>query len=124
MSEEKDWADFYEQHKDDPDMWGEPEEGTPSAPRGRLSVTVTVRFAPDEASDLREVARELGASYSDIVRRAVRTFVYSYMAARDEAIGFPAGSPSMPRPDPEGRHDYSFRTGSKTLTGDAILAGR
>ncbi len=77
MSEERDWAEFYEQHKDDPEMWGEPVEGTPSPRRrGRLSATIAVRFPPEEASGIRELAKNLGVSYSDVVRRAVREFIH------------------------------------------------
>ncbi len=77
MSEEQDKATFYQQHKDDPDIWGEPEEGTPSTRRrGRLNATITVRFPPEEASGIRELAKNLGVSYSDVVRRAVREFIH------------------------------------------------
>lgn len=86
MSEEKDLAAFYERYKDDPDMWGEPEESTPSVRRGGLSATITVRFSPEEASAIRGLAKELGVSYSDVVRRAVRKFVH-FRLTNGEAAG-------------------------------------
>lgn len=78
MSEERDWAAFYREHKDDPGMWGEPEEYPPPARKRPLSATITVRFSPEEASEIREMAKKLGASYSDVVRRAVREFVHPH----------------------------------------------
>ncbi len=52
------------------------------APRsGGLNATITVRFPSEEAADLRELARELDASYSEIVRLAVRKFVQFRIAA-------------------------------------------
>ncbi len=76
MSEERDWAKFYREHKDDPEIWGEPEEDAPPPRSGGLSATITVRFSPEEATDLRELAEEMGATYSEIVRLAVRKFVH------------------------------------------------
>lgn len=106
MSEEKDWAAFYRQHKDDPEIWGEPEEGSPATRRrGRLSATITVRFSPEEASGIRELAKELGASYSDVVRRAVREFIHPR---------FPTGY-EWPEPEPGSSFSFSnadTRTGS------------
>jgi predicted transcriptional regulator len=110
MNEEKDWAEFYEQHKDDPDMWGEPEEGPPVA-RHRLSATVTVRFSPEEVAQMREVARELNVSYSEIVRRAVRKFIQARLTVGEhEQI------------EHEDVYDYSFSTGG-TRTGTLALTG-
>lgn len=78
---EKDWASYYQENKDDLEVWGEPEEDV-SAPRsGGLNATITVRFSSEEAADLRELARELDASYSEIVRLAVRKFVHFRLAA-------------------------------------------
>jgi hypothetical protein len=78
---EKDWAKFYREHKDDPEIWGEPEEDTPPPRSGGLSATITVRFSPDEATELRELAEEMGATYSEIVRLAVRKFVQFRLSA-------------------------------------------
>ncbi len=78
---EKNWAEFYKQHKDDPDIWGEPEEGAP--PMRELSATITVGFSPEETSAIRELAKELDVPYSEIVRRAVRKFTHPHSAARE-----------------------------------------
>jgi Arc/MetJ-type ribon-helix-helix transcriptional regulator len=112
MSEEKDWAKFYREHKDDPEIWGEPEEGPPSARRGGLSVTITVRFSPEEASAIRGLAQELGISYSEVVRRAVRKLVHFRLVVAEGA-----------QTEHEGWQDYSFSTGD-TRTGTPALAGR
>jgi|SRR5215211_9006409 len=113
MSEEKDWAKFYQDHKDDPEVWGEPEEDAPPTRRGGLSATITVRFSPEEASAIRVLAQELDLSYSEIVRRAVRKFVHSRLVVGEEAQ---AGA--------EDWHDYSFSAGIGTQTGTPVLAGR
>ena len=111
MSEEQDKATFYQQHKDDPDIWGEPEEDTPPVRKGGLSATITVRFSPEEASDIRELAQELDVPYSEVVRRAVRKFVNFRLAVGEEA-----------QAEPGDWHDYSFSTGD-TQTGTPALAG-
>ncbi len=113
MSEEKDWAKFYQEHKDDRRVWGEPEEDAPPTRRGGLSATITVRFSPQEASAIRGLARELDVSYSEVVRRAVRKFVHSRLVVGQQA-----------RADAEDWHDYSFSTGASTQTGTPVLAGR
>ena len=111
MNKERDWAAFYEQHKDNPaEIWGEPEQEPPSEHRRPLSATITVRFSPEEASAIRGLAQELNISYSEIVRRAVRKFVHSRLAVGEGE-----------RADPEDWHDYSFSTGG-TRTG--VLAAR
>jgi hypothetical protein len=112
MSEERDWAKFYREHKDDPDMWGEPEEGPAPTRRGGLSVTITVRFSPEEASAIRGLAQELNISYSEIVRRAVGKFVHSRLAVGE-------GAPS----EHEDWHDFSLSTG-RTRTGTLAPVGR
>jgi hypothetical protein len=112
MSEERDKAAFYQQHKDDPDVWGEPEQGPPSEHRRPLSAIITVRFSPEDASAIRNVAQELDVPYSEIVRRAVRKFVHFRLAVREDV-----------HDEPEDWPDYSFSTGD-TRTGTPALAGR
>ncbi len=111
MSEERNKAAFYQQHKDDPEIWGEPDEDAPTARRGGLSATITVRFSPEEVSEIRELAQELDVPYSEIVRRAVRKFVHSRLAVGEGA-----------RAESGDWHDYSFSTGA-TRTGTPALAG-
>ena len=114
MNEERDWAAFYEQHKDNPaEIWGEPEQGPPSEHRRPLSATITVRFSPEDASAIRDLAQELNISYSEIVRRAVRKFVHSRLAVGEETHA-----------DAEDGRDYSFSSGIGTRTGTPVLAGR
>src|SRR5688572_9503381 len=75
-------AAYYQEHKDDPDLWGEPI--APPVKRGRpsqgLRATITVRFTEEEAELIRRAARTSDASYSEVVRRAVR------------ALGIPSSS--------------------------------
>jgi hypothetical protein len=76
---EQEWAEFYQAHKDDPELWEEPEP----APRGRrpgrpsqgMTETITVRFTPAEAEIIRQAAAaEEGMTFSEAVRRAVRAY--------------------------------------------------
>jgi hypothetical protein len=112
MSEERDKAAFYQQHKDDPDIWGEPEEDTPPARKGGLSAVITVRFSPEEASAIRELAQELDVPYSAIVRRAVRKFVHFRLAAGEAT-----------QAEPEESHDLSL-SNAATSTGSLALVHR
>lgn len=107
MSEEKEWAEFYQQHKDDPEMWGEPEQSTSPPPRGSLRATITVRFSPEEAFEIRELAKKLGVAYSDVVRRAVSEFIRPRSFKRYRGI--------VP-PENESKTDFSFSS-AKTSTG-------
>lgn len=76
---EEERAEYYEQHKDDPQVWGEIDEAfqvpTHAKKQGGLSVTLTVRFVPEDAAKLRLLAERLNLSYSDVVREAVRQVV-------------------------------------------------
>lgn len=89
-------------------MRWEREEGAPSAPKGGLSATITVRFSPEEASAIRGLAKETSVSYSNIVRTAVRKFVYFHLAVGETE-----------QPEPEDRHDFS--TNTSTSTGSLTL---
>ncbi len=73
MDEEK-RAAFYQQHKDDPDVWGHPEKTAPRRASRGLSATITVRFSPEEAALIRRRAKETGLTYSDVVRNAVSAY--------------------------------------------------
>lgn len=72
-------AEYYERVGDDSAVWGDLEEAfhvpTNARRQGGLSTTVTVRFAPEDAAKLRQLAETLELSYSDVVREAVRQFV-------------------------------------------------
>lgn len=110
MSEEKNWARFYQEHKDDPEVWGEPEEDVPPVRRGGLTATISVRFSLEEAAAIRETAQELDVPYSEVVRRAVRKFVNVRLVSERAA-----------RPELEEGHDYSFST-AQTSTGSLALS--
>jgi hypothetical protein len=74
---EQEWADFYQAHKDDPEIWGDPVP-TQSRRRGRpsrgLEARITVRFTPEETAIIHRVAEAEGLLFSEVVRRAVRAF--------------------------------------------------
>ena len=120
MSEERDWAAFYEQHKDNPEIWGEPEEGTPPARGQGLSATITVRFPPEEAAKIRDLAKVLGVSYSDIVRTAVRAFIYPRSIAGYKDTHFPIANQVWPRLEHEQRISCRL-SNARTSTGSLAL---
>ena len=47
MTTERERAQFYQDHKDDPEVWDDWEDRPSDAPRRGLSVTITVRFSPE-----------------------------------------------------------------------------
>jgi hypothetical protein len=112
MSEEKNRATYYQDHKDDPEIWGEPEEDAPRTSKGALSATISVRFSPEEAAAIRELAQELNLSYSEIVRRAVRKFVHFRLAS---------GPGGRTQDEPEEGHDLSL-SNAATSTGSLASA--
>lgn len=67
-------AEYYEQHKDDPEEWGDSVEPPPEAHEQGLGATVTVRLSAGEAEQLRRLAKQTGRTHSDIIRRAVRAY--------------------------------------------------
>ena len=69
-------AAYYEQHRDDPEEWGEPEPAPGATERRRLGAAITVRLTPDEADLLRALAKREGRPFSGIVRDAVRHYLY------------------------------------------------
>lgn len=115
MSEEKNWARFYQEHRDDPEVWGEPEEDVPPVRKSGLSATISVRFSPEEAAAIKNVAQELDVPYSEIVRRAVRKFVHFRLASGQET-----------HIEHEDWHDdFSISTGgTRTGTGTPALVAR
>lgn len=75
MSSEAERARFYQEHKDDPEIWGDAEEPPRRRPsRAGLSATITVRFSPEEAALIGCLARRAGTTYSEILRRALRAY--------------------------------------------------
>jgi predicted DNA binding CopG/RHH family protein len=71
---EQERAAYYQEHKDDEELWGETEERDAPRARHTLSISIAVRFSPDDAERIRDLAQESGLSYSDIVRAAVRQY--------------------------------------------------
>jgi len=65
-------ADFYQAHKDDPDVWGQAEGVRGQQPeRRRLNAMVSVRLAPDEEDALRTEAERRGVSLSALIRQTM-----------------------------------------------------
>ncbi len=62
---EAELADYYYTHRDEPDALGE--EVLQTQPT-RLSTMVSVRFAPDEATVVRQAANEAGMTLSSYLR--------------------------------------------------------
>jgi uncharacterized protein (DUF1778 family) len=73
MSDER--AEYYQQHKDDGDVWGEDESSAPDARQRPLRATITVRLTPDDAALLRRAAKALDVGYSEVVRKALEAFL-------------------------------------------------
>lgn len=67
-NDEPERAAHYEQSKDDPADWEEPEQ--PDRPRRRLGVMFSVRLQPDELDSIRVLAARRGMSVSAFLRDA------------------------------------------------------
>lgn len=87
-----DRARYYEEHDDD-EAWAEPEYDSPKD-RSRLSATITVRFPADEADAIRRKAKAAKATYSDVVRAAVRSYTDPRVTITQttQNLRWPAGS--------------------------------
>lgn len=71
MNDEREEAQYYHEHKDDEEEWGEP-VAPPDVPRrGRMGATITVRFPSALAELIRATAEQSNLTYSDVVRQAV-----------------------------------------------------
>lgn len=88
MSDERTRAEYYEEHKDDPDEWGEPE---PAKPRRRRASMVSVRLAPEEIVIIRTAADERGMSVSEFLRS---TALNAAQHHRDQLVILPVIAPS------------------------------
>ena len=120
MREERDWAKFYQEHRDDPDMWGEPEEGARAAPKSGLSATITVRFSSEEASEVRRWAKKLDLSYSTLVRTAVRTFIQN-ASMIERSVSGPLAEYERARMAAQGRGGVSLTNNYHTSTNRLAL---
>lgn len=75
---ERELADYFQAHKDDPEEWGDAEPAPEFVRKRRsrdLSMKVTVRFTPAEGELIRSEATRLKLPYSEVVRRAVQHLV-------------------------------------------------
>jgi uncharacterized protein (DUF1778 family) len=63
-------ADFYYEHRDDPDMWGEQVDAKISR---KLDSVVSVRFNSTEIERIQQAADAAGLSLSSFIRRAALT---------------------------------------------------
>ncbi len=62
-------AEYFQRRRNDPAEWTEDAEKVRARPRG--SVVYSVRFSPDELSDLRRLARFRGVTLSELIRSSV-----------------------------------------------------
>lgn len=91
MNRERPDEQFYHDHRDDPEVWGEPEE-----PRRRerragagLAATITVRFSAEEAAIIRRLAKEANLTYSEVVRKAVQHYTQPRFTIQDGVVQQP-----------------------------------
>ncbi len=71
---EADRAAHHRSNKDDEGAWEEVEPVEAAEQKG-LATTITVRFSAEDAELIRALAVKLDASYSDVIRRAVRNLL-------------------------------------------------
>lgn len=67
-----DLAEFYDAHRDDKEMWDEPE---PVAKSERLDVTLSVRFTRSEIARIREAAESANVKPTTLIREAALNHV-------------------------------------------------
>ncbi|MBI3968719.1 MAG: hypothetical protein HY329_24045 [Chloroflexi bacterium] len=75
---ERELAEYYQNHKDDPELWEEVDAPGPPPQRQNLGVSITVRFTPAEAQELRAAAKRMNLTYSQLVREAVRRLTHQH----------------------------------------------
>jgi hypothetical protein len=69
MPTEEEDARYYQEHRDDPEEWGEPVYVEPRRPR--LESMLSVRLSAEEADLVRSAASAAGQSVSDFIRAAI-----------------------------------------------------
>jgi len=107
---------FYAAHKDDPELWGEPEEPPQPPRRANLAATITVRFTPEEADAIRRLAREAGLTYSEVVRKAVQAFTQPRYTMQHGTIYPPFPQPSDIRREAEQVVETTLQSQGDTMT--------
>ena len=60
MSTAKERAAYYEQHQDDPELWGDALEAPEPQERRALRATLTIRLTEEESTLVRAQAKRLG----------------------------------------------------------------
>ncbi len=75
MSRDSETANFYQQHKDDPNVWGDADNQVPAHSRKGLEATITVRFSSEEAALIRGLAKRDNLTASEVVRAAVKNYL-------------------------------------------------
>jgi len=74
---ETELAAYYQRHRDELASWEEVESPVPPGSRPRIAGRITVEFPPDEMDALRQLAARSDASYTEVIRRAVRALARS-----------------------------------------------
>jgi hypothetical protein len=100
MESEKELAAYYQAHRGDPEEWGELEEGPIErrVHRTGLSVSIAVRFSPEEAAAIRQTAKREGKTYSEVVRTAVHRYTQPDTVAGATNLTMPSAlQPDTPR---------------------------
>jgi hypothetical protein len=120
-------AAYYEAHRNDPEMWGEPIAPPVVAPRDGLAISITVRFSPQEAEAIRRTARVEGKNYSEVVRAAVRQYTQPDASPLSEGeihlTGMGAHNPrAQPAPPPSAIEFDRRDDGTQTIsTGISVV---
>ncbi len=121
MSRKTQDAAFYEARKDDPELWGEPEEPAEPKRRPGLAATITVRFTAEEAEAIRRLAQESQLTYSEVVRKAVQTFTRPRFTIRDGMVYAPFGQQGDIRSAAEKVVETVLQTPDETVTSTSSL---
>lgn len=121
---EQERAAFYQAHKDDPRIWGDAQERDKPRQRKNLSATITVRFSPEEADLIRHMAEERGASYSDIIREAIKAYAEpSHPIVGSVMTQEYSGRSGITVRHPDIKPDATFRTELDVTTWSVAKAG-
>lgn len=121
---EQERAAFYQEHRDDADVWGKAEPRDQPRLRRTLSATITVRFSPEEAEAIRRMAAERDLSYSDIVRAAVKAYAdpRPTLLHRETRVNYGMG-PAVSASKVPLDHDQGFQYGIPPATQSLAAIG-
>lgn len=110
-------AAYYEANKDNPDLWGDPDEPTPTKRRSGLAASITVRFSEDEAEAIRRLAQETHMTYSEIVRKAVLVFTRPRFTIENGLVFNPFNQPNTATAASGRGATPRFEDQNRTVTG-------